>query len=404
MLGFVELCERIDERLAHPARRPARAGRPAHRRASAAPRSVDAADGPARRRPTCDAGRRRAAGGVRRRVGRVRRRAEVPAADGARRRSRAAARPRRRSSARRPHHHARRHGGRRHLRPPRRRLRPLLGRRRVARAALREDALRPRAARSGSTSTPGRSPASRRGTARCSTETIELRAPRPAPARRRLLLGRGRRQRGRGGQVLRVDRPTRSATVLGDGRRRGAPTGTAFRPGGNFEHGTTILNRMHARGELARPARRRGGPASAVRGAGAAGAPRARRQGAHRVERLCSSPRWPRPAPPPASRRGSRPPSRPAEFLLANLRGRTGAGCARGRRDAGARHLAYAADHAALVDAFTRLAEATGQARWIDEARADRRRAARPVLGRRARRRVHHRATTPRRSSPAPRT
>ena len=28
-------------------------------------------------------------------------------------------------------------------------------------------------------------------------------------------------------------------------------------------------------------------------------------------------------------------------------------------------HLAYAADHAALVDAFTRLAEATGEARWI---------------------------------------
>ena len=35
-----------------------------------------------------------------------------------------------------------------------------------------------------------------------------------------------------------------------------------------------------------------------------------------------------------------------------------------------ARHLAYAADHAALVDAFTRLAEATGEARWIAEARA----------------------------------
>jgi uncharacterized protein YyaL (SSP411 family) len=35
-----------------------------------------------------------------------------------------------------------------------------------------------------------------------------------------------------------------------------------------------------------------------------------------------------------------------------------------------AQHLAYAADYAALVDAFTRLAEATGSARWIDEARA----------------------------------
>jgi uncharacterized protein len=41
-----------------------------------------------------------------------------------------------------------------------------------------------------------------------------------------------------------------------------------------------------------------------------------------------------------------------------------------GDRPAAARHAAYAADHAALTDAFTRLAEATGRARWIDEARA----------------------------------
>jgi uncharacterized protein YyaL (SSP411 family) len=68
-----------------------------------------------------------------------------------------------------------------------------------------------------------------------------------------------------------------------------------------------------------------------------------------------------------------------AEFLLANLRRPDGrwlrswqAGpdpsppsYAGGR----AQHLAYAADHGALLDAFTRLAEATGEARWIDEAR-----------------------------------
>ncbi|MGE0794507.1 MAG: thioredoxin domain-containing protein [Acidimicrobiia bacterium] len=36
--------------------------------------------------------------------------------------------------------------------------------------------------------------------------------------------------------------------------------------------------------------------------------------------------------------------------------------------DTGARHLAVAADHAALVDAFTRLAEATGRAVWLDRA------------------------------------
>ena len=43
--------------------------------------------------------------------------------------------------------HAARDGARRHARPRRRRLPPLLGRRRLARAALREDALRPGAAR-----------------------------------------------------------------------------------------------------------------------------------------------------------------------------------------------------------------------------------------------------------------
>ena len=65
----------------------------------------------------------------------------------------------------------------------------------------------------------------------------------------------------------------------------------------------------------------------------------------------------------------------------------TGAGCARGSPTAGARHHALAADHAALVDAFVALAEATGEARWIDEARLTADAAARPVLGRRAGRR-----------------
>jgi hypothetical protein len=63
-----------------------------------------------------------------------------------------------------------------------------------------------------------------------------------------------------------------------------------------------------------------------------------------------------------------------AEFLLGHLQGDDGRWrrswqAGDGDRPAQARHLAYAADHAALVDAFTRLAEATGEARWIDEAR-----------------------------------
>jgi uncharacterized protein len=57
------------------------------------------------------------------------------------------------------------------------------------------------------------------------------------------------------------------------------------------------------------------------------------------------------------------------EFLLASLRRDDGRWLRSWQPDGGARHLAYAADHAALVDAFVRLGEATGQARWIDEAR-----------------------------------
>jgi hypothetical protein len=59
-----------------------------------------------------------------------------------------------------------------------------------------------------------------------------------------------------------------------------------------------------------------------------------------------------------------------AQFLLDNLRGGDGRWRRSWQREAGARHLAYAVDYAWLVDAFTRLAEATGQARWIAEARA----------------------------------
>ncbi|MGH9151722.1 MAG: thioredoxin domain-containing protein [Acidimicrobiales bacterium] len=58
-----------------------------------------------------------------------------------------------------------------------------------------------------------------------------------------------------------------------------------------------------------------------------------------------------------------------AEFLLASLRRADGRWLRSWQRDGGARHLAYAVDHAWLVDAFTRLGEATGEARWIDAAR-----------------------------------
>jgi uncharacterized protein len=61
---------------------------------------------------------------------------------------------------------------------------------------------------------------------------------------------------------------------------------------------------------------------------------------------------------------------RNGEFLLANLRRTDGRWYRSWQADGTppARHLALAADHAALVDAFTRLAEATGRARWITAA------------------------------------
>jgi uncharacterized protein YyaL (SSP411 family) len=57
------------------------------------------------------------------------------------------------------------------------------------------------------------------------------------------------------------------------------------------------------------------------------------------------------------------------EFLYTHLR-RTADGrwLRSWQRQGGARHLAYAADHAWLVDAFTRLAELTGEARWTERA------------------------------------
>ncbi|HEV2761162.1 MAG TPA: thioredoxin domain-containing protein [Acidimicrobiales bacterium] len=58
-----------------------------------------------------------------------------------------------------------------------------------------------------------------------------------------------------------------------------------------------------------------------------------------------------------------------AEFLLANLRRPDGRWLRAWQGGNPGRHLAFAADYAAVVDAFTRLAEATGEARWVAEAR-----------------------------------
>ena len=58
------------------------------------------------------------------------------------------------------------------------------------------------------------------------------------------------------------------------------------------------------------------------------------------------------------------------ELLLSRLRRPDGRWQRSWQADGGARHDALAGDHAALVEAFVALAQATGEARWIDEARA----------------------------------
>jgi len=57
-------------------------------------------------------------------------------------------------------------------------------------------------------------------------------------------------------------------------------------------------------------------------------------------------------------------------FLCDNLVDDQGRWLRSWQRQGGARHLAYAADHAWLVDCFTRLAELTGEAVWTQRARA----------------------------------
>jgi uncharacterized protein len=137
---------------------------------------------------------------------------------------------------------------------------------------------------------------------------------------------------------------------------------------GNFE-GRSIPNRLHARGEWARPpaieeARRRLFEAREERARPGLDDKVLTEWNALMVASLAEAgalldePGWVEAA------------VTAGEFLLRELRGPDGR-WSRSWHAAGdppARHAALAADHAALVDAFTRLAEATGEARWIAEA------------------------------------
>jgi uncharacterized protein YyaL (SSP411 family) len=156
--------------------------------------------------------------------------------------------------------------------------------------------------------------------------------------------------------------------VLGE-RATVAKEWYGFRPGGNFEHGTTIPNRLHAVGSLDRPAEVEAARLTLLEARSARVRPGLDDKvltewNGYLVSALaeagaaCAEPTWVQAA------------VDIAEFLLANLRRDDGRWLRAWQAEAGGRHLAYATDHGALVDAFTRLAEATGQARWVDEARA----------------------------------
>ena len=152
--GFRRVLLMLAECVAEPPRRHRPGRRRGHRSTSRACGQLEPAAGRPRRRPAARRGRRAGRAPSTRAHGGFGQAPEVSAPDGPAPAAARLAALRRRPGAAHGPAHARPHGDGRHLRPPRRRLRPLQHRRPLARAALREDALRQRPAR--------RSPTSRR--------------------------------------------------------------------------------------------------------------------------------------------------------------------------------------------------------------------------------------------------
>ncbi len=138
-------------------------------------------------------------------------------------------------------------------------------------------------------------------------------------------------------------------------------------PEGNFE-GATILNRMHARGDLERPpeiedARRRLFDAREQRVRPGLDDKVLTEWNGLMLATLAEA------AAATANEEWLDAAVTTGDFLLTALKRDDGRWLRSWQADGGARHLAFAADHAALIDGFTRLAEATGQARWVEAAR-----------------------------------
>ena len=218
--NFIRLLQSVATAWQDAARRrpaPGRRGGRGDRRRAGRRRPVDAAHRRAARRRG-----RPARQGVRRHERRVRRRAEVPAAHEP---ALPAAPPpahRRGDATWRSSGTRRGDGPRRHLRPARRRLRALLGRRSLDRAALREDAVRQRAAAAGlhAPVAADRRPA---GAARRRRDR-RVPGPRPRHPGGRLRLGAGRGHRRRRGADLRVDAGPADRGARRRRRRRARPT------------------------------------------------------------------------------------------------------------------------------------------------------------------------------------
>jgi uncharacterized protein YyaL (SSP411 family) len=167
--------------------------------------------------------------------------------------------------------------------------------------------------------------------------------------------------------------PDELAAVLGEDGARQAAAFWGVTDGGNFE-GRSILNRLHAPGQLARPAE-----VEALRAA--LFEERSTRVRPGRDDKVLTE--WNALFVAALAEAGGalgrtdwiEAAEAAGDFLLAALRRDDGRWLRSWQRDedgGGGRAsvLAFAADHAALVDAFTRLYEATGRARWLAEATA----------------------------------
>ena len=230
---------------------------------------------------------------VRRRRRRLRRRAEVSPRDAARVPHPPLAAHGRAGRARHDRDDAREDGGWRHVRPGRRRLPPLLGGRALARAALREDALRQRACSRGCICSPSARSAAP-DHARVARETLDYLLAEMTPSEGGFFAAQDADSERRGGHLLRLEpglarggrgqrgRPRRRGPVRRD---RGAATSRTARRCSRSSGASPELAAEFGRSEdeiVAPPLR---GAAQDVRRPVAAREARNRRQAPDRLDR-----------------------------------------------------------------------------------------------------------------------